>query len=66
MPTQPIRRRASSEHWRSTGWNPSEAIQARVSFGAALREISQTGTRDLQDRGVHFRLTFFPLRLLRR
>jgi hypothetical protein len=47
-------------------WNPSEAIQARVSFGAALRDIRQTGTRDLQDRGVYFRLTFFPLRLLRR
>jgi hemolysin activation/secretion protein len=49
----------------SLAWTPSDALQARVSFGAALREIDQAGSRDLQDRGVHFRVTFFPLRLFR-
>jgi hemolysin activation/secretion protein len=49
----------------SLAWTPTEALQARLSYGAALRDIEQTGSRDLQDRGLHFRVTFFPLRLFR-
>jgi hemolysin activation/secretion protein len=50
----------------SLAWTPTEALQARISYGVALRDIEQTGSRDLQDRGVHFRLTVFPLRMFRR
>jgi len=47
-------------------WTPSEAVFARVSYALALKDIQQTGSRDLQDRGFHFRLTAYPLQLFRR
>jgi hemolysin activation/secretion protein len=50
----------------SIAWTPSEAIEARLSYGHALRDIEQTGSRDLQDRGFHFRVSVFPLKLFRR
>ncbi|WP_162806551.1 ShlB/FhaC/HecB family hemolysin secretion/activation protein [Sphingosinicella terrae] len=43
-------------------WQPSDAIALRVAYGHALKEAVQTGSRDLQDRGVHLRLTVYPLR----
>ena len=47
----------------SLAWNPSSAVQAKVSYGINLTDTNLAGSRDLQDRGVHFRLTIFPLRL---
>lgn len=46
-------------------WTPSPAITATVTYGKALREFSAPGNRDLQDRGVAFRVVFRPLDLLR-
>ena len=50
----------------AANWTPSDAIVARVAYGVALKGIDQVGGRDLQDRGLHFRFTLFPLRLFRR
>jgi hemolysin activation/secretion protein len=45
----------------SLTWRPSDAIFARVAYGHALRDLSPTGQRDLQDHGFHFRVTVNPL-----
>lgn len=45
----------------SLAWNPSEAISARVSFAEGLKSVPRAGERDLQDRGVHFRIVVRPL-----
>jgi hemolysin activation/secretion protein len=47
-------------------WTPSDAIQASVAFGIPLVDVPLAGTRDLQDRGLHFRIVIHPLRLFRR
>lgn len=57
----------SSEHSLASvgvglAWAPSEAITVRVSYGVALNEIELPGSRDLQDRGVQFRVVVYPLR----
>jgi hemolysin activation/secretion protein len=44
-------------------WNPSDAIQARVSYAHALNDVQLSGTRDLQDRGFQFRIVIHPFRL---
>jgi hemolysin activation/secretion protein len=44
----------------SLSWIPSEAISARVTFARALVDAPIVGTRDLQDRGFHFRITIRP------
>ena len=44
-------------------WTPSEAILLSVTRGEALRGLPRVGSRDLQDRGWHFRLTLRPFRL---
>lgn len=49
----------------SLSWIPSDAIVARVTYGRGLQDVSNLGKRDLQDRGVHFSFTLYPLRLLR-
>lgn len=49
----------------SLSWIPSDAILARVTYGYALKDTGNLGRRDLQDRGIHFGVTVFPLRLLR-
>ena len=49
----------------SLSWIPSDAIVARITYGYALKDVGNLGRRDLQDRGIHFGLTVFPLRLLR-
>jgi hemolysin activation/secretion protein len=46
-------------------WQPSDALTLRLAYGVALVDPILTGTRDLQDDGVHLRLTLYPLRLLR-
>jgi hemolysin activation/secretion protein len=43
-------------------WNPSDAIQARISYAQALNEVDISGTRDLQDRGFQFRIVVHPFR----
>ncbi len=50
----------------SLAWIPSDAFTARVGYAHALIEARQVGSRDLQDRGVQFRLTFHPLALFRK
>ncbi|HEY0116919.1 MAG TPA: ShlB/FhaC/HecB family hemolysin secretion/activation protein [Allosphingosinicella sp.] len=47
-------------------WRPGEALSLRVSYGHAFVFADPTGTSDLQDDGVHIRLTLYPLRLLGR
>ena len=49
----------------SLSWIPSDAIVARATYGHALTDVGNLGKRDLQDRGFHFSLTLYPLRLLR-
>lgn len=47
-------------------WQPSDAISLRLDYGRALVDADQTGSRNLQDRGVHFRLVLHPLGLFAR
>ena len=42
---------------------PSEALALDIAYGIALVDGGATGSRDLQDRGIHVRLTLHPLRL---
>jgi hemolysin activation/secretion protein len=44
-------------------WQPAEGMSLRLSYGHAIVDAVPTGTRDLQDDGVHLRLTLYPLRL---
>lgn len=46
----------------SLAWTPSEAFSARITFAQDLKKVEFAGNRDLQDRGVQFRVTFRPLR----
>lgn len=46
-------------------WTPSEALGARIAYGLALNNVEAAGERDLQDRGLHVRLTVYPLRIWR-
>lgn len=45
----------------SLAWTPSDALFARLTYGAALKEVPVSGGRDLQDRGLQFRITVRPL-----
>lgn len=45
----------------SLAWMPTDALFARVTYGAALRDIPVSGSRDLQDSGFQFRVTVRPL-----
>lgn len=47
-------------------WTPSPALTARITYGYAIFAAQQVGSRDLQDRGVQFRLTLRPLALFAR
>lgn len=47
-------------------WVPSDAITARVSYARALIDAPLVGSRDLQDRGIQFRITIRPMGLLRK
>jgi hypothetical protein len=46
----------------SLAWTPSDAFAARITFAQDLKRVEFAGNRDLQDRGVQFRVTFRPLR----
>jgi hemolysin activation/secretion protein len=46
-------------------WTPSDAINARVTYAHALIDAPLVGSRDLQDRGIQFRITIRPLALFR-
>ena len=43
-------------------WAPTDALSARLTYGRQLKAIDAPGSRDLQDRGLQFRLTARPLR----
>ncbi|MEE4154702.1 MAG: ShlB/FhaC/HecB family hemolysin secretion/activation protein [Erythrobacter sp.] len=47
-------------------WAPAPWLEAMAAYGEALIDAPITGSRDLQDRGVSFRITVRPLALLRR
>ena len=44
-------------------WVPTDALTAQVSYAHALNPAFQSGTRDLQDRGISFAVTLHPLSL---
>lgn len=50
----------------SLTWVPSEAIFARITFAEDLKEAPLVGSKDLQDRGIQFRLTIRPLAFFHR
>jgi hemolysin activation/secretion protein len=47
----------------SLAWTPAEALSARITYAQDLREVAAAGKRDLQDRGVQFRVTIHPLKI---
>jgi hemolysin activation/secretion protein len=49
----------------SLAWTPSDAFVARATYGYALKDVETAGKKNLQDRGLQFRVTLYPLRLLR-
>jgi hemolysin activation/secretion protein len=60
-PPQPERKLASLG--ASLAWTPSDALAAQLTYGFALTTPPSTGAKDIQDRGVTFRVTVRPLRL---
>jgi hemolysin activation/secretion protein len=50
----------------SVTWTPSDAVFARLTYGKALRHAGIEGHRDLQDRGIGFRVTVRPIALFSR
>ncbi len=50
----------------SLAWTPSPAIRTQFTYARRLKKIAIPGTRDIQDRGFHFRLTIRPLEFFRR
>ena len=47
----------------SLAWTPADALSARITYAQDLRDVDVPGRRDLQDRGVQFRVTVRPLRV---
>jgi hemolysin activation/secretion protein len=47
----------------SLAWTPADALSARITYAKALKDVESAGKRDLQDRGVSFRITVRPLLL---
>ena len=45
----------------SLAWTPSDAIAVQLTYAHALTDVAQTGERDMQDRGIHFRIVLRPL-----
>ncbi len=45
-------------------WSPSAAFVARLTYGYALVHVSQSGPPDLEDRGVSFAVTLYPLQMI--
>ncbi|HEV2748475.1 MAG TPA: ShlB/FhaC/HecB family hemolysin secretion/activation protein [Allosphingosinicella sp.] len=46
----------------SLAWTPSDALTARISYGKALNKVDLAGSQDIQDHGIHFRITLRPFR----
>lgn len=46
-------------------WTPSDALSAQIIYGYALTSADFSGAKDLQDRGLSFRLTLRPARLVK-
>ena len=46
----------------SLAWTPSEALSAQLTYGESLSPEPPVAEQDIQDDGVHFRMTFRPLR----
>lgn len=44
-------------------WAPVDAIRAEAAYGHALTDVPLPQDRNLQDHGLHFRVTFYPLRI---
>lgn len=49
----------------SLTWTPAEMLSARITYAEALKSVDVAGRRNLQDRGLSFRVTVRPLRLFR-
>ncbi|ODT86408.1 ShlB/FhaC/HecB family hemolysin secretion/activation protein [Phenylobacterium sp. SCN 70-31] len=49
----------------SLAWTPSDALSARITYAKSLKDVETAGRRDLQDRGLQFRVTTRPLRWFR-
>lgn len=50
----------------SAAWTPAPWLFARITYGKALVDLPTPGRRDLQDRGISFRITIRPLKLFER
>ncbi len=59
----PLSQRSIYSVGASLSWLPSDAIAARITYAEALRKVPGLGSRDIQDRGLHFSISIFPLRL---
>ena len=46
-------------------WTPTDALSAQVTYGHDLKYVEPPGEKNLQDRGLHVRMTVYPLRLFR-
>lgn len=44
-------------------WAPSDNLSLRLAYGHALVDVDPTGSRDIQDDGIHVRLFVRPFRL---
>lgn len=44
-------------------WTPGPWLRATVAYGHALNKVQLPQTRDLQDKGVHFAVSLYPLSL---
>ena len=42
-------------------WTPSRAFNASVAYGHALKSVEVAGDKNMQDRGIHFRIVTRPL-----
>jgi hemolysin activation/secretion protein len=47
----------------SLTWTPTDAFEASVTYGHALKNVEIPNEGSVQDKGVHFRVIAYPLRL---
>ena len=48
----------------AAAWSPVPGVRLMGAYGHALKRVARPQTRDLQDRGFHFRITVHPIDLL--
>jgi hemolysin activation/secretion protein len=46
----------------SLAWTPTDAFEAAVTYGHALKDVAVPNDGSVQDKGVHFRIIAYPLR----